>query len=193
MSQQALLKRIVEALDEAGIPYMLTGSLASSLQGEPRTTHDIDLVVDIAPADVARVSQALSGPHIYLDERAVSEATRRRAMFNLIDSSSGDKADFWLLTDEPFDRERFARRVLVEALGLRLSVCTPEDTILMKLRWAAQAGGSEKQVKDAAGVFEFQGEVLDQAYLDSWAETLGVTALLADVRSRAAASGLESG
>ena len=71
MSQQALLTRIVEALEGAGIPYMLTGSLASSLQGEPRATHDIDVVIDIAPSDVVRVTEALSAPHIYLDERAV--------------------------------------------------------------------------------------------------------------------------
>ena len=184
MSQQALLTRIVGALNGAGIPYMLTGSLASSLQGEPRATHDIDLVVDIAASAVARVTRALSAPQVYLDEHAVSDATRRRTMFNLIDSSSGDKADFWLLTDDSYDRERFARRLRVEALGLELCVSTPEDTILMKLRWPAQAGGSEKQFNDALGVYEFQGEVLDTAYLDTWAETLGLSAALAEIRSR---------
>jgi hypothetical protein len=106
-------------------------------------------------------------------------------MFNLLDSATGDKVDFWLLRDEAFDRERFARRLEVEAMGLRLNVSTPEDTILMKLRWALQSGGSEKQVGDAAGVFAFQGDLLDQAYLDRWAEALSVTALLAGVRSRA--------
>lgn len=64
MSQQALLKRIVEALDGAGIPYFLTGSLASSLQGEPRASHDIDLVIDIAPGDAARVARSLSAPGV---------------------------------------------------------------------------------------------------------------------------------
>ena len=193
MSQQALLTRIVEALDGDGIPYMLTGSLASSLQGEPRATHAIDLVVDIAASDVARVTRALSAPEVCLDEDAVSDAPRRRTMFNLIDSSSGDKADFWLLTDDPFDRERFARRLRVEALGLELSVSTPEDTILMKLRWSAQAGGSEKQFNDALGVYEFQGDVLDLAYLDRWAETLGLSAALVEIRSRSRAEADESG
>jgi hypothetical protein len=193
VSQQALLTRIVEALDGDGIPYMLTGSLASSLQGEPRATHAIDLVVDIAASDVARVTRALSAPEVCLDEDAVSDATRRRTMFNLIDSSTGDKADFWLLTDDPFDRERFARRLRVEALGLELSVSTPEDTILMKLRWSAQAGGSEKQFNDALGVYEFQGDVLDLAYLDRWAETLGLSAALVEIRSRSRAEADESG
>lgn len=187
MSQQALLTRIVEALDGAGIPYMLTGSLASSLQGEPRASHDIDLVIDIAPDDAARVTQALSAPAVYLDEHAVSDAARRRTMFNLIDSVSGDKADFWLLTDDPFDLERFARRLRTTALGLELSVSTPEDTILMKLRWSAKAGGSEKQVNDALGVYGFQSDVLDEAYLGKWAEILGVSAALAEIRSRRSA------
>ncbi len=189
MSEQSLLKRVVEVLDAAGVGYLLSGSLASSLQGEPRATHDIDLVVDIHPADVGRLVGALAGPNVYLDEQAVAEAVRQRSMFNLLDSSTGDKVDFWLLKDEPFDRERFARRLEVEAMGLRLKVSTPEDTILMKLRWAMQSGGSEKQVGDAAGVFAFQGDLLDQTYLDGWAEALGVTALLADVRSRAGAAG----
>ena len=59
MSQQALLKRVVEALDGAGIPYMLTGSLASSLQGEPRASHDIDLVISITAGDVNDLLEAL--------------------------------------------------------------------------------------------------------------------------------------
>jgi hypothetical protein len=175
VSQQALLTRIVEALDGADIPYMLTGSLASSLQGEPRTSHDIDLVIDITAGDVARLTRALSAPDVYLDEHAVSDATRRRAMFNLIHSSSGDEADFWLLTDDPYDRARFARRLRIEALGLELSVSTPEETILMKLRWSAQAGGSDKQLSDALRVYELQCGSLDEKYLDGWAEQLDRT------------------
>jgi len=187
MSQQALLTQIVKALDGAGIPYMLTGSLVSSLQGEPRSTHDIDLVIDIGTADVERLTAALSAPGVYLDESAAGEATRTRSMFNLIDASSGDKADFWLLTDDPFDRQRFARRVSVPVLGLEVSVSAPEDTILMKLRWSARAGASEKQLNDALRVYELQAGSLDEGYLDRWAARLDVSEALAAIREQARA------
>lgn len=79
MPQQAHLTRVVEALEAAGIPYMLSGSLASSLQGEPRATHDIDLVIDVAPGSEARLIAALSGPDLYLDECVAGAAPRRAA------------------------------------------------------------------------------------------------------------------
>lgn len=90
-----------------------------------------------------------------------------------------------MLTDDPFDRSRFARRQRVEALGLSLAVSAPEDTILMKLHWAQQAGGSEKQVTDALRVFELQASTLDVAYLEEWADRLGVGDLLSRVREQA--------
>ena len=189
MSEQALLARIVTALEGAGIPFMLTGSLASSLQGVPRASHHVDLVIDALPEDAQRVAESLSAPDLHVDAHAVAEAVALRTMFNVIAPSSGDKADFWLLKDEPYDRERFARRVRVRALGLELPVPTPEDTILMKLRWAAQAGGSSKQTDDAFGVYEFQGDRLDRAYLDRWAQVLGVSIDLAALEERAAAGG----
>jgi hypothetical protein len=200
VSQRALLKRIVEALAQAGVAYMLTGSLASSVQGEPRATHDIDFVIDLSPDDahgviaalvaadnaalVAPDTAALVASSIYIDEGAVVEATRRRSMFNLIDTASGDKADLWLLTDDPYDRTRFARRIRVSALGLDLSVSAPEDTILMKLRWSAQAAGRERQLNDAIHVYELQAGTLDEAYLDEWAVRLGVADVLAAIRQQ---------
>ncbi len=181
MSQQALLERVVAALDQAGVAYMLTGSLVSSLQGEPRATHDVDLVIDVRPGDAPRLVEALTAPDLYVDERAVDDAVRQRQVFNLVQMATGDKADFWPLTDEAFDRERFARRRVVDALGLRLCVSAPEDTILMKLRWSKESGGSEKQFVDALRVFEVQAGDLDAQYLRDWAARLGVTELLAEV------------
>jgi hypothetical protein len=185
VSQPALLTRVVEALEAADIPYMLSGSLASSLQGEPRATHAIDLVIDVPPGSGARLAAALSAPHLYLDERSADDATRRRTMFNVIDSSSGDKVDFWLLTEDDYDAARFARRLAVDVLGRRLAVSAPEDTILMKLRWSRESGGSEKQRLDALRVYEVQAGALDEGYLDRWARQLGVIDLLAELRDEA--------
>jgi hypothetical protein len=185
VSQQTLLKRVVEALEGAGIPYLVSGSLASSLQGEPRSTHDIDLVIDVPKAASARLLEALRMPDLYVDESALLTAVDGRTVFNLLDPDSGDKVDFWLLTDEEYDVSRFRRKLSVDALGLRLSVSAPEDTILIKLRWSRSSGGSEKQVADARGVYEVQMGVLDERYLDEWAARLGVAELLARIRAEA--------
>jgi hypothetical protein len=133
MSQQELLRRIIQILDGLEIAYMVTGSVTSSLQGEPRSTHDIDLVVDLKEGATERLLGAFPPSDFYVSDQAVREAIARRTTFNLIDLAGGDKVDFWILTDEPFDRSRFARRRIAEALGLRFPVSSPEDTILMKL------------------------------------------------------------
>src|ERR1051326_3854349 len=185
MSQQELLARVVRVLEDLGIEYLLTGSMVSSMQGEPRATHDIDLVVSLPPESVHDLVRAFPEPDYYLDEESVRGALARRDSFNLIDLGSGDKVDFWLLTDDPFDRSRFARRVAQQMLGLALQVSRPEDTILQKLRWSQMAGGSEKHFGDALSVYEVQHASIDQAYLDRWAGQLGVTDLLKRLRQEA--------
>ena len=186
MSQQELLKAVVVVLDAAGIDYMLTGSLVSSLQGDPRSTHDIDLVVAISSADgAASIAAAFPPPRFYLDEAAARTAIARGDMFNLLDADTGDKVDFWLLTSDAFDQSRFRRKVVVNLGGVRINVSRPEDTVLMKLKWSRDSGGSEKQFQDARSVYELQYPELDQAYLDQWAPLLDVSALLARLRNEA--------
>ncbi len=177
MSQQELLSRVIEVLDQIGVPYMLTGSLASSLQGEPRSTHDIDLVVAIKPVAAPKLVSAFPLPDYYLDQDAILRAIETNSMFNLLDSREGGKVDFWLLKDDAFDRSRFSRRQTESCLGLQLFVSSPEDTILAKLNWAKLSGGSDKQFTDALRVFEVQYEQLDLGYLEQWVENLGVQAL----------------
>lgn len=182
MPQAQLLTEAVRALEGAGVGYLLSGSLASSLQGEPRATHDIDLVVEVDARIVDALAAAFGADPFFFDAPAARDALGRRAVFNLIDTRSGDKIDFWPLTEDAFDLSRFSRRVRTRAFGIDLAVSTPEDTILQKLRWAAACGGSERQVNDAAGVYEFQSGALDEAYLDLWAARLDLTDLLAEVR-----------
>ncbi len=95
-------------------------------------------------------------------------------MFNLLDTTEGDKVDFWILTNEPFDQSRFGRKYEENMLGVPMKISSPEDTILMKLRWAKLSGGSEKQFTDALRVYEVQYANLDLDYLEIWAQTLQI-------------------
>lgn len=167
---------MVEALDASATPYMLTGSLVSSLQGEPRSTHDMDFVVLLDDDSASGLATALSKIGGYMDDAALHRAVRNKAMFNLIDPGSGTKVDFWLLTDSAFDESRFARRRTERLLNIDIWVSTPEDTILAKLQWGKLSGGSEKQFMDALRVYELQHPSLDRVYLDEWVGSLGLQA-----------------
>ena len=178
MSQQELLKQVASTLDKLNIDYMFTGSVVSSIQGEPRSTHDIDVVVSIKKDDVYTFIKSFPSPEFYLSEDSIIEAISTKRMFNLIDVNSGDKVDFWLLTDSPFDKSRFARRCTEEIFGIKVFLSRPEDTILAKLKWAKDSGGSEKQFTDALRVYELQVEEIDNDYLNFWAEKLCLKSLL---------------
>jgi hypothetical protein len=177
MSQQDLLTEVTLALKQQGIEFLLTGSHASSLQGEARSTHDIDLLVRLTLDDVDSLSRIFPPDRFYLSKSAMQEAIRAGRMFNVLETTTGEKIDFWVLTDTAFDQSRFARRQKIQLPGLSLDVSSPEDTILMKLWWGRRSGGSEKQFQDVLRVYELQGEVLDQEYLQKWASELGVVEL----------------
>lgn len=174
MPQSELLKIVLETLTRLGIEYMITGSYASSLQGEPRATHDIDLVIPLRPESIPALLEAFPSEKFYLDEESIRQALRSGRMFNLIDFTGGGKVDFWILTSTPFDQSRFRRRKVQNFLGIPASFSAPEDTILAKLRWAKMAGGSEKQFRDAVRVYEIQYAGLDLDYLTHWASELEV-------------------
>ncbi|MDQ7794786.1 MAG: hypothetical protein RDU89_10325 [bacterium] len=167
------------------IEYMLTGSLASSLQGEPRSTHDIDLVIAIERTAAHRLLDLLPPPRFYLDEKNMLDAIDGLTMFSLIDADTGGKVDFWLFTGTPFDRSRFSRRSRERFLGMELCVSSPEDTILAKLHWAKLSGGSEKHFADALRVYEVQAGVLDADYLAHWVRQLNVDDLWERIQAEA--------
>jgi hypothetical protein len=174
-----LLREVVRALDDAGIPHMLVGSFASTSHGAPRATQDIDIVIDPAPEALDRFLAAF-GPDVYVDPSA-REAVANRDQFNLIDTTTGWKIDLIIRKDRPFSREEFSRRSRSRALDVDVYIATAEDTVLAKLEWASM-GGSDRQVGDAATVLAVRGDDLDHDYLDRWAAVLGVSDLL--VRAR---------
>jgi hypothetical protein len=181
VSAADLLRRVVQALDDAGVPHMLVGSFASSSHGAPRSTQDIDLVIDPTPEALDRFVAAFdSDDNIYLGP-SPQAALARRDQFNVIDTATAWKVDLVVRKDRPFSRSEFARRRPAKVLDVDVHVATPEDTILAKLEWAAM-GNSDRQLGDAATVLAVLGESLDESYLDRWSEELGVRELLARAR-----------
>ena len=177
---------VTGALERCGVAYFLGGSLASSLQGEPRATNDIDLVVDISEGDVAAFVAAL-GPDFDVDEAALRRAARERSSWNVIYVPAVTKIDLFVLRDAPFDASEFGRRRRVEVrAGRALFVKSAEDTVLRKLLWYRSGGGvSDRQWRDVVQVLRQSRAVLDGGYLDLWARRLDLEGLLARARAEA--------
>ena len=176
MNQAELIQDIVRHLDDAGLPYMITGSVASGRYGEVRATFDTDIVVDAKWPDL-RAFVLSFGHDYYADEQMARDAWARRSMFNIIHSASGQKVDIICRKDRDYDRVAFERRRKERALGIDVFLVSPEDSILSKLEWSRK-GASERQYRDALGVAKAQGAALDLAYLARWADELRVVDLL---------------
>jgi hypothetical protein len=168
------LRRVIDILERRGVPYMLTGSVASSYYGRPRATHDADIVLDPTPEQLEALIGDLDRDGFYLDADGAREALKRRRQFNAIETQYASKIDLIVRKDRAFSREEFARRQPAD-LPFRngVTLVSPEDAILSKLEWARRSGDSERQLRDAAGVLELNPS-LDQQYVEKWAEALGV-------------------
>lgn len=181
--------RLVRWLEQLQIPYMIAGSVASSHHGRPRATNDVDIVIDPTPPALDRLVAALSEEGYYVDAQAARRALGTRRMFNVIDPGTAFKLDLIIRKERPFSREEFARRVRHELAGLTVPLATAEDTVLAKLEWARDAGGSDRQLEDVGGILEVSGGRLDRAYIERWAESLGVGDLWRQVDGEADARG----
>jgi hypothetical protein len=183
-----LAQKIASILLPLKIPYVVGGSVASSLLGENRSTQDLDLVIDLEAGTAQRLIDAMSG-EFYISESAVTEAiTKSRtapheSSFNVIYLPSMEKADIFVMSSyDPFSASVMRRRQLYPVNGLTeegIYIYSPEDIVLQKLSWYKLIpGGSQKQWRDVLGVLKVQGERLDLAYLNQWAVTLQLTDLL---------------
>jgi len=179
-SQGDLLGRMIGLLDDAGIPYMVVGSLASSFHGEPRQTRDIDVVIDPGADALRHLLTRLPPDELYADAAAAAEALERRTSFNVIEIATGWKVDLIVRRDRPFSREELGRRISVRLLDTDAQIATAEDTIIAKLEWATE-GQSERQLRDVAAILETQSDTLDDTYLERWIRALD----LADAWDRA--------
>lgn len=187
MNSAEVFRRIVDALDQAGIPFMLTGSFASSLHGMTRATQDIDLVIAPTESQLRDLVGNLPTDKFYVDLEAALDALRRRSQFNVVDLETGWKIDLIVRRDRPFSVQEFARRREIDFANIRLMVATAEDVIVAKLEWA-KMGGSSRQIEDVAGILRLRGDEIDHDYVVTWVKALGLDHAWSDARR---AAGLE--
>jgi len=176
-----LAKQLHEILEGLDIAYYITGGVASIAYGEPRTTRDLDLVVEIRQADIARLVRVLEQSGFYCPPNAIEEIQRGQGrVLSVTHKESILNADIILHLDSAFDDSKMQRRRLetMDAAGARCWVVSPEDLILAKLVWGRKSQ-SEKQWRDVLGVLKVQGETLNFDYLMQWAEQLDLVDTLA--------------
>ena len=174
MEPSDLLSFLSKKLDELGISYLVTGSIATIAYGEPRFTNDIDVVVSLRPEDVTRFCDSFPAPDFYLSQNAVTEAVRDRRQFNIIHPASGLKVDVIIPKDDDFERSRQQRGVrLPIGDGVEVMFASAEDVIVRKMQYFRKVG-SEKHLRDIASVLKIQGDRIDRKYIAGWADRLAL-------------------
>jgi hypothetical protein len=184
MNVAEVFHRITAALDQAGIRYMLTGSFASAYYGVPRSSQDIDLIIEATPAQLQTFLQLLPSGEYYADLEMALEARKRQSLFNVIDLLTGWKIDLIFRKSRPFSQEEFGRRQQVVVQGFAIFAASAEDVVIAKLEWAKQAQ-SHRHIEDVAGILRMRWDSLDHAYLEKWIVELGLPAEWKDARQAA--------
>lgn len=171
-SQREFLQSVVEKLQQAGIEYVICGSIAASFYGVERATQDADIIIDPTEEQLIHFLNLL-GDAYYANSEAALEALKQSTMFNVIDVENVWKADLIIKRKTDFSAEEFRRKRKEKLLGKDLYILSPEDTILSKLVWAKQSC-SELQYRDVMTILEIQAGHLDMKYVNKWAKVLHV-------------------
>jgi hypothetical protein len=174
MDQHEMLRHAAEALDRLAIPYFVTGSFAGILYGEYRMTNDIDIVVELTLEKLDAFLAAFPADDFYVDRDAVIDAIKTRFQFNVIHKSSLTKVDFILPPGSSHDHQAMRRsRRIRAAIDYDIAYSSPEDLLLKKLTFHKESG-SEKHLRDCAGILKKSGDTMDLSYIEQWADWLGV-------------------
>ncbi|MEK6675006.1 MAG: hypothetical protein AABZ47_05050 [Planctomycetota bacterium] len=179
------LSAVVLALESESVPYAVTGSIASSVHGEPITSLDVDLIVHASRSQAANLSEKLQ-PRFYASADVLAEAADRFTLINVIDNRTSFKVDLSFVPPTGYLREVLSRRVRqrIGSTGPEFWFVTPEDIILMKLLWRKDTG-SAKQWDNALGVARVRGARMDWKYLFDTARELGIEGDLIKLRDEA--------
>ena len=175
MNQERFFVAVINALDECGIPYMVAGSVAAILYGEPRLTNDMDVVAALEPRKTEELLAHFSAEDFYVPSAEFVQAViARGGSFNIIHVPSGSKVDVIVRRQTAFAAEEFSRRRRVPFTeGVDASVATPEDVIVSKLLYYVE-GRSEKHLRDIAGILRVSAGRIDERYVESWVSRLNL-------------------
>lgn len=171
---------VIDALDRAGIPFMIVGSLASNFHGIPRATRDADFVIRLDGVPIAALASALPSD-LRLEPQAAFETVTGTTRYLVTLRNSAFVCELFLCSDDPHDSARFDRRQRVRVLGREAFMATAEDMIITKLRWAAEAGRA-KDRDDIRNIIAVTGNELDWAHIGRWSARHGTQTLLAQIR-----------
>jgi hypothetical protein len=175
------LRPVAQALQSLGVRFYVGGSVASSFHGAVRSTMDVDLVCELAEADVPLLLRRL-GDDYYASEPAIRDAIRRKSCFNLIHLPTSFKVDVFVSRQRPFDLQTISRAQM-GTLGLDafldVPIATAEDIIIIKLEWYRLGGeASERQWNDVSRLMALLGDAADREYLLQASRSVGVHDLL---------------
>jgi hypothetical protein len=172
----AVTVQVAAILDDLGIAYVVGGSLASSVHGIPRSTQDLDLLVELPGSKVDELVSRLS-IDFYVDSEMVRDAVQRRASFNIVHLKTMFKVDMFVSDRRPLLVEEMQRRHGFE-LGhppRTVYVCSAEDIVVQKLDWFEKGQRiSDRQWGDLIGVLKVRRGALDLVYIRRWADALGL-------------------
>lgn len=173
--------KVIAALDELGIPYLIGGSFASSLYGLSRSTNDADLLAAIKPEHTQALARKLE-PEFYVEEAAIKRAVQTGRHFNVLHIERAFKVDIFIAKATGFAEKQLERRQLRTVSNdpaHEAYFASPEDTVLAKLEWYRRGNEvSDLQWRDILNVIKVQGDRLDREYMQHWAQELRVADLL---------------
>lgn len=173
--------KVTSVFEKLSVPYLIGGSLASTLYGMVRTTQDSDIVAEMQIEHLQQFVSALQD-EFYLDDEMIAESIQRNSSFNIIHRETMFKVDVFIPRPRPFLQSQLAR-AQVQTFNFETKIsakfASPEDTILSKLEWYRMGGEvSDRQWRDILGVLKTRQGELDLDYLRKWAGELKVTDLL---------------